>query len=290
MKEKIKRILSEIVYFFYQHGIIKNRIQYMTIEETIDELANSEKSLIRFGDGEIKLISGKRLALQNADSLLTKRLIDLLKADNPECLVAITDVFTDVSGYLPFSQHFWKEHMLFHRKEYIKYCRTDYRYGNAFISRPYIMYNDENRRKALGYFQKMKTIWEDREIVVVEGAVSHNGVENDFFSNAKKVERLICPSKDAWKSYDEILKTCLGFAKEKLILISLGAVAKPLAYDLCKEGFRALDIGSADMEYDWCRQKVAAKCRVPKHEVETYEDNLKAGYTDYLNEIIGRIE
>ena len=48
--------------------------------------------------------------------------------------------------------------------------------------------------------------------------------------------------------------------KDRLILIVLGPTAKPLAYDLTKLGYRALDLGHMAKAYEWLktRDKIVA--------------------------------
>ena len=50
MKRKLKDILAAIVYFLYEKGVLHNRIQVHTVDETIDELLRTEKSM---GSGTI---------------------------------------------------------------------------------------------------------------------------------------------------------------------------------------------------------------------------------------------
>ena len=73
------------------------------------------------------------------------------------------------------------------------------------------------------------------------------------------------------------------------MLVSLGAAGKVLVWDLCRLGYRVVDIGSLDMEYGWFCEGAVKKCRVPKHEVSTREENEKAGYFEYLDQIIATI-
>ena len=51
MKRKIKDILAAIVYFLYEKGILHNRIRVHSIDETIDALLNTGKSMVRLGMG-----------------------------------------------------------------------------------------------------------------------------------------------------------------------------------------------------------------------------------------------
>lgn len=59
MKKKIKAILADIMYWVYQKRICRTDIEVMSIDETLNELLSTDKSLVRFGDGEIIMIRGK---------------------------------------------------------------------------------------------------------------------------------------------------------------------------------------------------------------------------------------
>ena len=287
MKKIVKKALADFVFAGYHSGALKNRIRVRSIAETVEELAGTGKSLVRFGDGEIKLICGRAIPFQEPDPALARRLTEILCSPKEGLLVALPDVFTDVSAYVQKSGEFWKEHMLFHRRDYERLCLADMVYENAFFSRPYIMYRDRSGCRAL--FERMKTIWREERIVFVEGEISHNGVDVDLFDNVRSTERIICPSSQAWQVYPRILAACRKLSKDRLILVSLGAAGKVLTFDLIEQGYRVLDIGSLDMEYGWFCEGAVQKCRVPKHEIRTWEENQAAGYQEYLEEIIETI-
>ena len=119
--------------------------------------------------------------------------------------------------------------------------------------------------------------------------VCHNGVDVDLFENAASIERIICPSSQAWERYTEILDACRQLPKDRLMLVSLGAAGKVLTVDLHRLGYRVIDVGSLDMEYGWFCEGAAEKCRVIKHEIHTREENEAAGYFDYLDQILTTI-
>jgi len=288
VKEKIKHYLAYLVFWGYRNGILKNTIKVKTIEETIDRLLVSNDSLVRFGDGEIKLISGKDLNFQKADDVLSGRLQNILQTKQVGLLVALPEIFEDVSAYVEKTQNFWMEHLLFHRKEYERYCRTDRIYESAFFSRPYIMYQD--RRRCPELFAKIRKLWEKKNVVIVEGASSHNGVDSDLFDNVSSLKRIICPASQAWQSYEKILEACSAQPRDALILIALGPAGKVLAQDLFENGYRVLDIGNLDMEYCWYCMNAEKKTELKKHTLLTRQDNEKAGYYDYLSQIITIID
>lgn len=283
MKEKIKEVLASFVYALYEKGVLKNHIYVSSIDETIDALIGTDNSLIRFGDGEIILISGIASATQQGDSELAKRLIQVLESDEDKLLIAIVDGFGNMDYLHRDSRNFWKKHFLIFRKDYNKYCHPGKVYYNALVSRCY--YPMQDRSKCAEWFNKLKDVWKDKKVVFVEGEMTHNGVENDLFSKTLEIKRILCPSQNAYGVYEQIYKACLKFDKEYLFLLSLGATAKPLAYDLFMEGYRVIDIGNLDLEYEWYRKRAQGKIAIKKHEIIGVEENQNANYTEYLQQI-----
>lgn len=283
MKEKIKEMIASFVYALYEKGVIKNQIHVSSIDETIDALIDTDNSLVRFGDGEITLISGIASATQQGNSELAKRLIQVLESDEDKLLIAIVDGFGNMDYLHKDSQNFWKKHFLKFRKDYNKYCHPGKVYYNALVSRCY--YPMQDRSKCTEWFNKLKNVWKDKKVVFVEGERTHNGVENDLFSKTLEIKRILCPSQNAYGVYEQIVKACLKFDKEYLFLLSLGAAAKPLAYDLFMEGYRVIDIGNLDLEYEWNRIQAQGKIAIKKHEIIGAEENQNANYTEYLQQI-----
>ena len=289
MKKIVKDALAQIDYFLYRNGFKKCKIRKVhSVAETIDELIYTQKSMVRFGDGEIAIIRGKQASFQKGNSKLVEDLKRILSYQYDNMIVTIPDIFGDLSIYRKESRQFWKDHLLFFRKIYEKYCDTSKEYFNTSISRFY--YTLEDKSQSERWISKIRQIWKDRDVVIVEGVGTHNGVGNDLLDTAKTIERIIGPARDAYEKLEEIFKTCVEYPKDRLFLISLGPTAKPLTERLFLEGYRVLDIGNLDMEYEWYLGKVSKKEKIPKHDMIDIETNIRAGYTDYLAQIKKRIE
>lgn len=283
VKEIIKEVFIETKYFLYHKKILKNKIQVYSIDETIEMLIQSDKSMVRFGDGEISLIEGRAIKLQQYSTELADRLKDVLRCQNDNILIGIPDIFETLDVYTIHSQKFWKEHLFFYRKTYMRYCAPDKIYANAFFSRLYYMF--QNRERVGIQFDRIKEIWRNKNVVMVEGEATHTGVGNDLLDSANQIERVLCPNSDAFLVYEQIKQACLKIEKSKLLLLALGGTAKPLAYDLASVGYRVIDIGNLDMEYEWYLQKAEEKVKIPKHQIIGIENNIKAGYQDYVKQI-----
>ncbi len=287
MKRKIKDMLAAIVYFLYEKGILHNRIQVHTVDETIDELLHTNKSMVRFGDGEIVMIKGGSLMLQKASPEIARGLSEILRYREEDLIVTIPGVFETLSDHRKESRQFWRDHLLFCRKIYEKYCNPNRIYYNTFVSRCY--YYLEDRDGVGAQFAKIRKIWENKDVVIVEGERTHNGVGNDLFDAARSIERIICPPSDAYRAVPAILDACTDYDRDRLFVLSVGVAAKFLAVALFRQGYRALDIGNMDMEYEWYVRRAPGKIRLEKHELITEKENRAAGYEEYLEQIKVRV-
>ena len=72
------------------------------------------------------------------------------------------------------------------------------------MTRQYISLKDRSRGKQI--YDRMKKIWEDKDVVFIEGEKSRLGVGNDLFANTGSIKRILAPSTQAFNKYDEILK------------------------------------------------------------------------------------
>ena len=245
-------------------------ISVMSIDETLDELLKTEKSLIRFGDGEFNIMNGYSIAFQEYNEELARGMKEiLLTANQEEMLLCMPEVFKAFRGEFPLdynSEIFWKKELDRYADFFQEYCQSK-TYGSAFISRPYIYSKDKTR--AFDQFEKMKQLFEGKDLLIVEGATSRSGVGNDLFDKANSIKRIICPSHNAFSKIKEIIEKILEHSEGRLILLMLGPTAKVLAYQLTQQGYRALDLGHIDSEYEWMQMKAETKVQLKhKHTAE----------------------
>lgn len=280
--------MAAIVYFLYEKGILRNSIKVHSIDETIDALLHTEKSMVRFGDGEIVMIKGVDLMLQKASAQIADGLKEILAYRYDDLIVTIPGIFDGLADHHKASQKFWQDHLLFCRKTYETYCNPSRVYYTTFVSRCY--YFAKDRTPCDEWFAKIRKIWENRDVVIVEGSRTHNGVGNDLLDTTRSIERIICPPSDAYGAIPAILEACTAYEKDRLFLLSVGVAAKFLAAELFQQGYRVLDIGNLDMEYEWYVRRTPGKCRLEKHEIMGEEENRKEAihdeaYAAYLKQV-----
>ena len=245
----------------------ERQISVLSIDQSLDYLLEKGASVVRFGDGEMDLIAGRGIPYQEYDPELSARLREMMAMEsNERLMICLSDVFTGLERYSIDAQNFWKAHLQHHLADYLEICRAPW-YGSTFISRPYI--DLEDKTPSAGYFAKLKQLWQDKDLLIVEGLTSRSGVGNDLFDGARSIKRIICPSRNAYSKLEAIKQAVREHADNRLILTMLGPTAKVLVYDLVQEGYRALDIGHIDSEYEWFQMGASHKIKLShKHTAE----------------------
>ena len=224
-----------------------------SIEETLDKIINEKCSIARFGDGEFSCMRQSRIAYHDPCEDLAERLKEVLSSDLPNLLIGLPDCFGSLDCYVPYTQAFWRKYMFKKRQMTYFYLDMNRVYYNAFFNRYYLNYNktEEHYQKCCSYFNKLKEIWKDRDVVLLESQEARFGVGNDILDGAQSISRIIfCPARNAFNKYDQILSAFNDIDPDKLILLALGPTATVLAYDLYRKGYQAVDMGNISEEYE----------------------------------------
>jgi glycosyltransferase family protein len=227
-------------------------LNIVSTEDTLNEIIENKKSISRFGDGEMFLILGYGIYFQNANKKLAKRLLEIINnnSTNKNLLVGINFFYKkkDFDKYSKGTASYWRSFFYHYRHLALKVINKNTKYYSSWISRFYTTFR--NKSHVPFYVKKLKKLWENRDIIVVEGEKTRNGIGNDLFNNAKSIKRIICPAQNSFKFYDKILNAVLTVDKNNLILISLGPTASVLACDLSKLGYQAVDISHTNVQYE----------------------------------------
>ena len=263
--------------------------QIASIEETIQKIVREGCSVSRFGDGEILLTNNKAIGFQKADSKLGERLKEVLQSNADGHIVCLSDTFTDIYRYNRKARRFWRTHFFIYGHIWDNLLIPNKQYYNTFVTRPYM---DFAQKTQCGkWFHDMQAIWQDRNIIFIEGEKSRLGVGNDLFHNAKSIKRILCPPTSAFDKYDSIVNEAIKQNKDVLFLIALGPTATVLAYDLHKKGYQAIDVGHVDIEYEWWRMNAKRKVKIQnKYVNEAVGGNIvSVAGEEYESQIIAKI-
>lgn len=293
MEEVIRDYYYRHVRIPYSEFLMKRRCHIMDTDATIDYILQWHCSVSRFGDGEFFVMDGGSQGFQTYDERLAAKLQEVL--DNPveNHLSCLPICFIKSSMMLERAQRFWQYFVAIHYKMLLRHIRKGYTYGDAQITRFYIDYIDKSMSERR--FNRIKSLWDGRDVIIIEGGKTRSGVGNDIFQNAHSIKRILGPAENAFSKYDELLLSVRNHAsKENLILISLGLTATVMAYDLAKLGYWAIDLGHLDVEYEWMKMGATEKIPLPYRYVNEASEkggNIVDECTDsnYLSEIIDNV-
>ena len=222
--------------------------------DSLLSILNSDKSVSRFGDGEFNLIFGNSIGFQEYTPELAKRLKDILMSDDDGILIGISrrfgsleDVSEDVRNYWRWFMGKYRNklyEMLDFNKTYIDTCMT----AHSIEVEDHTLCQDDSEK----YYALCRKIWDNKDITIIKGEGTEK-VTFDIYDNAKSINYIYAPKKNAFRKYNEILEEAKKQPKDRLIILILGPTATVLAYDLHKLGYRALDIGHLAKAYDWLK-------------------------------------
>ena len=291
MNNVVKTLGFMVVYPFFW-------IRYQTLKPTfpkvldsvasLDILIKSGKSFARFGDGELNLISGRSIGFQRVDTPIVKELTRVLISENDKCYIGLPYSFSSLKYFKLDARCFWLYSIVRNYSCWKKYFR-DKPYLDTQCSRFYMDIRNQSQSETI--LRKWLELWDRRNVVIIEGSNTKMGVGNDLFINASNIRRIICPHKNAFAVYEDILAEAKLLPKDSLILISLGPTASVLAYDLSVCGYQAIDTGHLDLEYNWMKSGAKIKTRVVGRAVNELHDETPEEIYDktYMAQIIKRI-
>lgn len=261
-------------------------------KETIQKIIEERKSIARFGDGEFSCIANiDRQKFQKNDEKLSERLNQVLHSTHPDLLIAIADNYGNLEKYTDHAAdgirfYMTDETRSIHR-ELLELERV---YYNAYITRPYVMYRDNQTEAPKLRFEMLKKIWANRKIVIIEGSQTRMGVKNDLFESAANIKRILAPAINSFQCYDKILEAALKLGENEILyLIAMGPAAGVLAHDLTLNGYQAIDIGHVDLEYEWYLTGKGERVPIPYKYNNEYKDGNKVediNDPDYEKQII----
>ncbi len=267
--KKVQRHIHEALESYYHiKGFLQRFYHWqphiLTETQSISKIISTKKSLTRFGDGEFGIIYNQGNGFQSANHQLSERLKEVLSNQLENLLIGLPNVFGKMEDMANKPAHYWYINLGKNRKRYLKLINKKQEYLDSNMSRFWTAYKD--RKKAPKIVAEFKKLWEKRDIIFIEGEYSRLGVGNNLFNNAHSIHRILCPAENAWSKYDEILSAVTEISKdypEALYILALGPTATVLAYDMCKMGLWAVDLGHIDIQYEYMLRNANEKITIP---------------------------
>lgn len=298
----IKEIIGNIGYRVFQLNmkLTKRKPNVMNEDDTVKSIIKNHASIARYGDGEFLWIFQKRAEgnFEKNSSELSYRLNQVLTSNYKNLYIGIPNIFNTLSNVDKKGKVFWEGFLIRNGFQVLKLLNFNRQYYSSQFTRPYIDYLNSginfNEK-----FSLLKQIWNKRDVLIIEGEKTRFGVNSDLLNNAKSVQRIICPAKNAFESYDNILNRTSQIISTKdkkiLVLVALGPTATILTYDLTtKYHIQTIDIGHLDVEYEWYKMHASTKIPIAGKYIEESKVKFKKELPDtklkkYKHEIISTV-
>lgn len=282
--------MKKHLYYFYwvlrtwpmRWGFPKYKI--MSIEETIGDVINNKKSISRLGDADFLLLIEERdVSYQKLNPELVVKLREVLRSKSDNFIVGLPDTISKQSHLKLDAKVHWLNFINQYGAKLKHFIPVDVKFGNSNMTRIYIETQNLSRSREL--FDKIKTIWDKKNIIIIEGEFSRLGIGNDLFQNVNSLKRIICPSNNAFDIYEKLKNYVLKQDKDALLLFALGPTATVLCHELSQKGFWCVDVGNIDLEYMWMLNKATTKMSIKgRFSVETFNtESLELDNEDKKN-------
>jgi len=235
----IKPLYNRINEYFY-HYIRDRYPEVLTEKQTVEQILEKGISFARYGDGEFKLCRGKSIARQSASPAISRRLREILRNDAPNLAVGIPP-FPDKANIVDPTMGSFFRKFYFREWESVHYMKNKvYLSWSAFFPDHCGLPPEE----VPAHINRFRQIWQDRKVTFVCNDRFREAMSSsDLFDNAKSRSFIRAPDKNAYSRYDDLLEQSTHLLADNLLLLACGPTATILAYDLCMEGYQAIDIG-----------------------------------------------
>lgn len=244
-------LIETILYDLPNSGVKRPKIK--TADETINELINSDKNIVRYGDGEIMVLDGGGIPFQKADKELTRRLRDIFSNKQENLLVAINHCYyhnTNALASILYEKNpVYRQFNLYAvpkiRRILNQYINLDIVYCDAGIT-------GINK----SHLEAFRNFFAGKKLVLVGCKEAFDSYEFNIFDTASKLCYEFVPNKHAFSEYESILSRLMGYDKSYTHILMCGPTANVLVADLTKAGYRALDLGHLAKSYDWHKKSI----------------------------------
>jgi hypothetical protein len=186
-------------------------------------------SIARFGDGEVKHMTGGAQVREPPNATLSAELRTVMAAPHPMCIIGILTMDERGPKYPGLSRHAGR---------FCDVLSPAMTYYSSLITRP----DSAPWINTIEYARMIESLWAGKRAVVVcerKGSMAHV-----VKTKAKTFEHVECPRYQAYSVIESLAKS-VRRTKPDVAIICAGLTATCLANRLTARGIQALDLGSA---------------------------------------------
>lgn len=242
------KILDDSIYEFNLSPDGYNKIHVLTKEESMDLIFNENKSFVRTGDGECRLLMGEDQPFQKCETAIIDGLKKILKNDTPNLLVGVNgNYFSPL--YKINNPFFYRRNGYDLRSVYSKFINLDKIYFHSAITG--YQFGQEFSNECKYQYERWRNAFINKDIVVVCGEGILDKLQYDVFELARTKRIIYGPRINAWDKHDELISKIVNEVEKKcLIVFILGMAGKVMNLELTEKGYICWDVGHLAKFYD----------------------------------------
>ncbi|MCX2716494.1 GT-D fold domain-containing glycosyltransferase [Helicobacter sp. MIT 21-1697] len=221
--------------------------------ETLQILLDSQKSFIRFGDGEYILMEGGSIGFQKYDKNLAQTLQEIITSQDENLLIGLGYSLFHApteNSRSPWFRYTWVAENYHIIKKYLVPHKV---YGATDISQVYAGYKEYDFER---HYALLKQLFIGKKILVICGDKVLANAQYSIFEECKDIAYLYGATKHAYEGIGTLRRQILNFSKDYVLLFALGPAGKALGYEMFKLGYRVLDIGHSIKDYDAYKRRM----------------------------------
>ncbi len=193
-------------------------------------------SLIRLGDGEAMLMTGRDIHYQITSPALCTDLRLILEKQNPPYILALPSEALTASDAVLRQRNRFRIWRLFRCFAQVRLSTTEtYADAHSFYRQEYLQV-------------LLPTILKNKQVICVSRKDTLDSILKNYLEKfATSVTFIESPSRDSYESIDslanKINSTLTDYKQAPLLLLAAGPASKVLAYRFSEKGIQSIDIG-----------------------------------------------
>lgn len=121
----------------------------------------------------------------------------------------------------------------------------------------------------LNQIDRLKTLWEGRNVIFIYGRGSRFDINHELFQNVKEKYTIEGLATNAWSEYNSIIEKVMNLSKNinnPIVICALGPTATVLAFDLSKQ-IQTIDLGHLTNVYDMLKYGAQSPEKLPNTKI-----------------------
>ena len=188
--------------------------------DTAQHLLLTNKSFIRFGDGDTSLLMGIKTYYQNKDAELIHSMRTIISSNLPSLMIGLPDIFNDCYSISLRASSYYNSRPYY--RDYLqKTVNLSQQYFSTMISSIYVHSQQTHCHNLDMIYGTLRKVWMNKDVVIVRGNNTQI-YQFDVYDTAKSQKIYYAPRSNGWSAYPVLKETLLNEDDNKLFILTCG--------------------------------------------------------------------